>query len=615
MSPMKKIDHCRSCSGNSQNNHLSLRILLRTFFSGVFLLLVTGGEALAGEGSAGSGMSLVAAIGLAVASAAVISVIFHRFRQPALLAYIIAGLILQRIMASSSNDSIATMNEVSHLGLVFLLFIIGIEMDLRGIMKLGKGPAAAVLLQAPIAAALILGIQYVAGLSGFSIPGLGSQDSAWFYYAVVVALSSTAVVVKLLGDKFDLNSQAGKITILTLIAQDVWAVLALSYVTVGNSGGDTGQGNPFLMIGGIVAAVAGIILGARFVLSPVLAWLARTPDLLSLVTLGWCFLCAEAVSKTGLSAEMGALLAGLTIGRLPVRVEVLSRVASLRDFFMALFFVSMGIALPAPSFIIIREAVILVMIVLFARILLFTPTMLAAKQGTVVSIASSINLAQISEFSLLLIPAGIMHGALTIHDMSVISYAMMLSVLFSTYAIRYNYDIALLFERLPVPARLKKYTGKGRMSTDAVQENAEIVFLGHHLASDALASKISAEAPELKEKILVIDFYLQNHDRIREAGLNVVYGDISNLEVLRHFGVEKAKVVVCTINDSFLRGTSNQELLDMVKTINPKARVITTAGSRQAVEEFTINGAWACISPEMESASSYLAEIKRALKA
>jgi Trk K+ transport system NAD-binding subunit len=138
--------------------------------------------------------------------------------------------------------------------------------------------------------------------------------------------------------------------------------------------------------------------------------------------------------------------------------------------------------------------------------------------------------------------------------------------------------------------------------------------LGHHFNSEALAAKIAAESPELLKKILVIDFDLQNHPRIRAIGMDVVYGDISNSEVLRHFGVSEAKVVVCTIGDTFLRGTSNEELLGVVKSINPDARVITTASVRQIIDGTAVSGAWACISPEIESATAYLAAIRKALK-
>jgi voltage-gated potassium channel Kch len=167
-----------------------------------------------------------------------------------------------------------------------------------------------------------------------------------------------------------------------------------------------------------------------------------------------------------------------------------------------------------------------VVIVILARLLLFAPALLAAKQGPVIALAASINLAQISEFSLLLIPVGVAQGALSRSDVGAINYAMMLSVLLSTYAIRYNYDVALL----------------------------------------------------------------QNHGAIRAAGMRVVYGDISNPETLRHCGIDRARVVLSTLNDTFLRGITTSDLLGLVRRINPEARFIATAVSAREATELETKG-------------------------
>jgi len=122
--------------------------------------------------------------------------------------------------------------------------------------------------------------------------------------------------------------------VLTLIIEDIWAVSALSYV---QSRADEGEVTLWFMLGAGVLLTIAIVLASRFLLSRVMNQLARSPDLLTLIALGWCFFCAEGFSRIGLSAEMGALIAGLTIRRLPQNMEVLSKVVSLRDFFMALF--------------------------------------------------------------------------------------------------------------------------------------------------------------------------------------------------------------------------------------------------------------------------------------
>lgn len=563
----------------------------------------------------GEGIGLVSGIGLAVIAASVLAVVFNRLKIPALLGYIVAGLILGAFAKALFGESLHTMEEVSHLGLVFLLFIIGLEMDIGGIFRLGAPAALAVLLQAPIAFVAIYALQLGLDAFGLWLPGLGADSDAWIFYAVACALGSTAVVVKLLGDKFDLGSQAGRVTVLTLIAEDIFAVIALSFVQA--------QGREVIeessRLGGLqtlavgIAITAGLVLFARYAMNRVMSSLATSPDLIALVALGWCFVCVQAISKVGLSAEMGALIAGLTLGSLPQRTEVLAKVSSLRDFFIALFFVALGMALPPPSLEIMAQAAALVGIVIVARLLLYAPTLFLAGLGPIVSFTVPINLAQLSEFALLIVPVGISSGALSREDASVISYALMLSVIVSTFAIAHNYRIAILLERVLPRGRRASPSIPDRSHDAGAHESAEIVVLGFFQNTEALALEIGKRAPELLDRMLVVDFNLKNHRKIAAHGLRVTYGDISNPETLRHFGLHDTKVVLSTIGNAFLRGTSNEQLLAQVRSINPEIKFIATAASREIAEQFRSAGAFATICPPAEAAPAYLVALEAAL--
>jgi len=562
----------------------------------------------------GDGLGLVSAIGLAIVSACSVAILFHLLNVPALLAYIVSGLLLTFFASNLISSSLDIITNISHLGLVFLLFIIGLEMDLSGILKMGFRAALAVLLQGPVAIAAILAVQYGADAVGIDIPGLGSNHQAFFYFAVACALGSTAVAVKLLGDQFDLRSKAGKITVLTLIAEDICAVGALSYVQSQASSGD-GQGQSMaLMIGGGIVLAAILVLVAKFILSRIMRRFSKSPDMLALIAIGWCFLCAESISRVGLSAEMGALIAGLTVGRLPQHIEILSKVSSLRDFFMALFFVALGMTLPLPTVAVMGNALALVVIVVISRILLFAPTLLWAKSGLIVSLTAAINLSQLSEFTLLLIPIGIAGGALTTEEGMVISYALMLSVILTGFAIKYNYRIALALTRMFGKTATD---GDDSRTTGSAAANhgtgPDIVMLGYFLNAEALVTEIRDKHPELFSRILVIDFNLQSHARIKELGFKVAYGDIGNLETLRHHGIAHAKIILSTISNSFLRGISNQELVEEIGKINPNARVITTADREEETSELLRLGAFRAISASRCSAPAYLTAIEDAL--
>lgn len=552
------------------------------------------------------GLGLVEAIGVAIVAAAALAVVFHRLKQPALLAFIVAGLLLGRFGDTFAGSAVE-MREVSHLGLVFLLFIIGMEMDLRGILTLGPRAAAAILLQAPLSIGIVLAVQALAHRAGVRIPGLAGDPEAALYFAVAASLGSTAVVVKLLGDKFDLGSRAGRVTVLTLVAQDVWAVVALSWVVAAGSGEVS-----TLLSGAALLALACFTIGA-LLLPRVLAGASATPDLVAVIALGWCFVWAEAFHRVGLSAELGALAAGLAIGRLPQRIEILARVSSLRDFFLALFFVALGMSLPTPTMAVLGHALALVLLVVVSRFVLFSPSLLAAGLGPIVSLAAPINLAQLSEFSLLLVSVGMAQGALGATDASVISYALMLSVILSTYAIPANYPIAAALARVAGRAEtVPDSVAAGRAGDDGA---APIVFLGYYVNAEAIARTLARDAPELLPHILVIDFNLRNHSRIRAHGMRVAYGDVSNPDSLRRNGVAGARVVVSTISDAFLRGISNAALLDQVRAINREALFVATAPTEDEARRLLSRGAFACVSPPTEAAAVYVRAIRDAIDA
>jgi Kef-type K+ transport system membrane component KefB len=568
----------------------------------------------AGGGAVEEGLSLVSAIGVAIVAGCVLMTLFSKLRLPALLAYIVSGILLGTFAGELLRPSMHDMEHISHLGLVFLLFIIGLEMDLRGILRLGPRAAVAVLLQAPIAIGTVLGIQFAAEAMGIAIPGLGTDRGSYIYFATACALGSTAVVVKLLGEKLDLGSKAGKVTVLTLIAEDIWAVLALSYVST-QSG--VGGSSMVVMILGGAAAAAALVLFARFALSRVMAWFAKSPDLMAFVALGWCFSCAEVMALVGLSAEMGALIAGITIGALPHHVEVLAKVSPLRDFFMALFFVSLGMSLPPPTLSVMGQAAMLALFAILARLLLYTPTLLAARLGPVVSLAVPINLAQISEFTLLLVPIGVASGALTIQQQSVISYGLMISVVITGFVIQYNYRIALAIQRLFRRNKPPKTdaAGPGGRPDEATGHGRgpEVLALGYFLNAEALATELKRTQPELLGRILVIDYNLDDHDRIREHSFEVSYGDISNLETLRHHGIQDAKVVLSTISDTFLRGITNEDLAAEIRRINPECKFIATADDAQTAARYDEAGIWRTISPPMKAAPAYAEALREAL--
>jgi voltage-gated potassium channel Kch len=371
-----------------------------------------------------------------------------------------------------------------------------------------------------------------------------------------------------------------------------------------------------MLVGG-VAVAATLVLFARYVLSRVMASFAKAPDLMAFVALGWCFLSAEAMAYVGLSAEMGALIAGVTIGALPHHVEVLSKVSPLRDFFMALFFVALGMSLPPPTVPVLLQATALAGFAIAARLLLYTPTLLAARLGPVVSLTVPINLAQISEFTLLLVPIGLASKALSVEQGMIIAYGLMISVVITGFTIKHNYRIALALQRLLrlAPDTATDEDGDGVPDAAPGQEHgADVVMLGFFVNAEALAEELKRTNPDLLARILVIDYNLENHAAIRSHGFEVSYGDISNLETLRHHGIGHAKVVLSTISNTFLRGITNEELAAEIHQIDPEIQFIATADDAKTAARYGARGIFRTITPPAQAAPAFARALVDALE-
>jgi len=561
--------------------------------------------------SHGDSMGVVQSIEVSVIAAALLGVLFFRLRQPAMLAYIVAGLVLGTVAGPALGAAVTVMEQISHLGLILLLFIIGLEMDLKGLFRLGYRTAAAVLFQGPVTMSAVWLTLFLLHRAE-ALPRLfGSEPRAWFFFATAAALSSTAVTIKLLADKFELIGQAGKVTVLTLIAQDIWAVLALSYASSFRAEASHTP-HPLWVLLGVAVSTLVMVTVARQVLSRLFTSMARAPELIALAALGWCFIGSAAFAKVGLSAEMGALVAGLTLGTLPTATEVLAKVSSLRDFFMALFFVALGLSLPPPTIAVLCASMALIAVVILSRLLLFAPLLLTARLGPQIAFTASVNLAQVSEFALLLVPIGIGSGLLDRAGGSVISYAMMLSVLISTYGIKYNDTLAGRLCRMLPRSLRHRYEGSVVAPPDS-ETAFSILVLGFHHNTRAWLSQLAETNPELVPSILVIDTNLKNHAWIRARGVHVTYGDVANPETLRHHGIAHAKLVLSTVADTYLRGTTNQRLLGLVASLNPSAHFIGTAATSQDRDELLRDGAFGAVCPADAAASWYTDLLRRSV--
>jgi len=514
---------------------------------------------------------LVRDITFSIAAAWLLGLIAQQFRQSILLAYLIAGFALGPI-GFGLIESAESISAISELGLIFLLFMIGLEIDLKKIISAGRSITLTALVQ--IGAGALLGVLFFR-LCGFGL-GAGKWDA--LYLGVAGALSSTVIIVKVLYEKQELDTLTGRITLGVLVLQDLAAIL---FLAVQPNLEKLVPSILLLSLLRVVLLVAAALAVSRFVLPVIFRRVARSPELVQVGALAWCFLIGELGAQLRLSREMGALIAGVALSTFPYALDVTAKVTSLRDFFLTLFFVGLGMQIPLPTPMLVAWGLVFALFVLGTRLLTtFTPLYLM-RQGLRTSIIPALNLAQVSEFSLVIIALGRQSQHLAnpaTAGMVALGFTLLAAV--STLGMAKSDGLA----RRLIPWLKRRGLRDLDHATDDAHAagghgygKARIVFLGFFRTASSLLEEMQRHAPDLIKDTAVVDFSPAAREGLLEREVRVIYGDISQRDTLLHAGIEHAEVLICTIPDSVLKGTTNERLVKTLRGLNPKARIIATA--------------------------------------
>jgi Kef-type K+ transport system membrane component KefB len=528
---------------------------------------------------------LIRDITLCILFAWMLGLLAHFSRQPLILAYLIAGFCIGPFGAGwvKSQESISV---ISELGLIFMLFMIGLEIDLKKIVRAGK-----VILFAAggqLLGGCLLGILFFAGI-GLSLGG-GHFDA--LYLCIACALSSTVIIVKVLYEKRELDTLPGRVTLGVLVLQDIFAIL---FLAVQPSLANLQVSVILLSIGRVAVLVAAALLVSRYVLPRLFHQIARRPELILLGALAWCFLVAETAEQLSLSREMGALIAGVSLSTFPYALDVTAKVTTLRDFFITLFFVALGMTIPVPGLSVIGLALMIAAFTVMSRLVTtFTPLYLM-KQGLRASLLPAINLAQISEFSLVVIQTGVSDNHIAAETANAASFAFVVLAVLSTFVMARS-DEVIRWAIGPLKRIGLRDLDHGNGHAEEGQEGGHgaagrIVILGFFRAASALLAEIERQAPVLLEQITVIDFNPNVYQTLLSRGLHVIYGDISSADTLLHAGIGKSEMIILSVPDALLKGASNEKLVRHVRTLNPNALIVATADLLSDVGELYAAGA------------------------
>lgn len=456
-----------------------------------------------------------------------IAVIIRLLRQPFIVAYIIAGVVAGPLFLNLIRGDEQFFHSFSEFGVVLLLFIVGLSLDFRHIKSVGN-----------VAITTGLGQLFFTALFGWLLlRGLGLAFLPALYIAVAATFSSTIIIIKLLSDKKALETVYGRYTVGLLLVQDLFAILIMIFLSTRSEGSLTthiallaGKG---LLLGGA------IYLLSKTILPLFLHKIAKSSEFLFLFTLAWCFGIASLVYWVGFSIEIGAVIAGISLGSSPYHLEIASRIKPLRDFFIVLFFIILGSELSLQD----AKTALIPSLCLSAFILIGNPIILYLmyrwhKFTRRNSFLGAIAAAQVSEFGFILIFTGLSSGQIPDLVLAIFTIAALITIFISSYLMTYNeqiYQWCLPFFRLFGPDT--------RIQQEEPGERFDVWVIGYH----RIGWKICEVLKHKGVSFAVIDYNPEAITKMHRAGIRCFYGDISDIEFLGEMPLLSAKLIISTI--------------------------------------------------------------------
>ena len=516
-------------------------------------------------------------VGLVISIATLISFFMRYLKQPLLIGYIITGIIVGPSVLNVVNSS-DTISLFSHMGIALLLFLVGLSLSPRVIKEVGI-------------VSLITGVGQVVftALIGFLIAlAFGFSVVPSLYLSIALAFSSTILILKLLSDRGDTEKLYGKIAIGFLIVQDLIAIFVLMVISSLSNGADFNNFALTVLLKGL-ALVGMLFIAGVYVLPRLTDIIARSQELLLLFSVSWAFALSLLFKYAGFSIEIGALLAGITLSLSPYRYEISSKLKPVRDFFLVLFFILLGYQVGLHD-----VAVHWLPIVVFSLfILIGNPLVVLILMGALGhtkrnSFFAGLTVAQISEFSHILIALGVSIGHLGSDILSMVTAIALITIALSSYLVIYADKIYSLlsrflsvFEKKNVKAAAPRL---GRKKYDVILFGCDRV--GHDLVH--LFRK-------MKQKLLIVDHNPEIISSLCKNRIKCIYGDASDSELLDELHLPGAKMVISTIPDFEI----NAAIISKVRSVNHSAVLVMVSHRPEEALELYEKGASYVILPHL----------------
>jgi len=513
-------------------------------------------------------------IGMMIVIAGIMAFIFKLFKQPRIPAYVIAGIILGPLVLGliESSEVILSLSEI---GIAFLLFFAGLEINFKNLKQVGKVATITGLLEM-----ILIGLIAIGLFVSFEL-----QNIEMIYIMLIAAFSSTMVAIKILSDKNELGTLHGRIIVGILLVQDIIAIIALTVLngdlTPVNIGMSLAKAIGFAVVAGIFAKIS----------EPILKISAKSTELILIVSLSFLFLFSIAAYVLGLSVVVGSFFTGVALANSQFKTEIKGRIHSLRDFFGAILFVSLGMQLVwiAKEYLVILGLLLLLIIFIKPILIMIIVRLTGYTERT--SFLTGNLLGQSSEFGLILMTQAIILGQISQEFFSMTVFAVIVSMTLTGYFSQYESSLyrlvlrpAKIFRKVPIRYGNLKY---------GLANKKKVILLGCHRTGSLILKNFN----NMKKDILVIDFDPEIIKSLIKKKVSCIYGDFNNPEIVEKIIFTNPELIISTIPSK----EDNIDMIKKAKKLNLNVNIIVVAERISDAIELYEKGADYVILPKVLS--------------
>ncbi|MEW5974837.1 MAG: cation:proton antiporter [Acidobacteriota bacterium] len=520
--------------------------------------------------------------------------VFQKLRQSAIVGYLVTGVLVgpRGFEWVSSSVEVEALAEI---GVMLLLFSLGLEFSLQKLAKMSRvviGTGSAQVIVCVALTVLLVGPL-----------GIGWPQS--LFWGFVMSLSSTAIVLKFLLERAEMDSVQGRVSLGILIFQDLCVVPMMVTLPVLSSSGDLLM--PLIgALGKASLVVAGTLIGARYLFPHILNWMVstRNKELFIISSMFLFFGTAWVISWFGLSLALGAFIAGLVLSESEYSHQIFADIRPFRDSLNSLFFISVGM-LVDPGFVLsqIRLIGLLIVLVILGKSILVGGAVFFSKYPVRIAIIVGLGLAQVGEFSFILLKEGLKHSLVSDFWYQVLLSTSVATMILTPIAFTFSFQLAEKASLQRWIRRLQWRQGLPDIAEETSRLKDHLVICGYGTNGRNIARVLRRNGVPY----VILEVNADTVRRERERGETIFFGDCTNPEVLTHAGIQSARAVVLAISDPFSVRTATR----LARSLNPEGFIIIRTKYLADVDDLYDLGASEVVTEEFETSIEILTRILR----